>query len=159
MLSSIHRFRVPRTFAALLVAWFSLSSQAALAKKNTQTEGVPVKVYVTDASGKPIPTAVIRHPDEADRHRVNAVDGSWEASVLYLPDGTELVFQKGVTIELEISAPGYNTMVLQYDVRKHKNKISVELLPLQLDSEPIEEPVIQFGRDKPRDATDGAPAN
>ncbi|MFH1466424.1 MAG: hypothetical protein ABIO70_18720 [Pseudomonadota bacterium] len=122
-------------------------------------EGVPVKVMVSDDEGDPIATAVVRHPDEADRHRVNAVDGSWEASVLYMPDGTELVFAPGLTLKLEVSAPGYMTQVLQYDVRKRNNKIQITLSKLELESEEIEEPVIQFGRDRPREDNGGAPAN
>ena len=130
----------------------------ALAKKK-KSEGVPVKVVVQDSEGKPIPTAIIRHPEEADRHRVNAVDGSWEADVLYMPDGSELFFKSGMTLQLEISAPGYITQVIQYDVRKRNNKIPVALDSLELESEEIEEPMMQFGRDKPRDDASGAPAN
>ena len=131
----------------------------ALAKKNKKGEGVDVKVIVTAETGEPVSTAVIRHPQESDRHRVNAVDGSWEASVLYLPDGSELVFEPGLTLNLEISAPGYMTQLIQYDVRKRNNKIPVTLSLLELESEEIEEPVIQFGRDRPRDDVGGAPAN
>ncbi len=130
----------------------------ALAKKN-KGEGVPVKVIVTTESGEPISTAVIRHPAEADRHRVNSVDGSWEASVLYLPDGSELVFEPGITLDLEISAPGYMTQLIMYNVRKRNNKFTIALSRLELESEEIEEPVIQFGRDRPRDESGATPAN
>ena len=51
------------------------------------TEGVMVKVKVQDLQKKPIPTAVIRHPDAADRLRVNAANGEWSGSVLYMEDG------------------------------------------------------------------------
>ncbi len=128
-------------------------------KKNIKTDGVKVKVVVTNQAEEPISTAVIRHPDESDRHRVNAVDGSWEASVLYLPDGSELIFEPGLALRLEISAPGYMTQVIQYDIRKRNNKIPVQLNELELESEEIEEPVIQFGRDRPREEGGGAPAN
>ena len=146
-----------KLMASILVAAL-LAPGSALAKKN-KGEGVAVKVIVTAESGDPVSTAVIRHPDEADRHRVNAVDGSWEASVLYMPDGTEMVFEPGVTLRLEISAPGYMTQVIQYDVRKRNNKIPVSLSLLELESEEIEEPVIQFGRDRPRDESGATPAN
>jgi hypothetical protein len=148
----------PRKLMASLALVALLSPASALAKKN-RGEGVPVKVIVTTEIGEPVATAVIRHPDEADRHRVNAVDGSWEASVLYMPDGTELVFEPGLTLRLEISAPGYMTQVIQYDVRKRNNKIPVSLSLLELESEEIEEPVIQFGRDRPRDESGATPAN
>jgi hypothetical protein len=148
--------RIPLAVALLGLVTVSLP---ALAKKKADGQGTAVKVVVTDPEGKPIPTAVVRHPDEADRHRVNAVDGSWEASILYLPDGSELIFAPGLTLRLEVSAPGYNTMMLQYDVRKRSNKIPVELTPLQLETETYEEPVLQFGRDNPREGSEAAPAN
>ena len=146
----------PLVIAAVLAA-LSLSGSADA--KARVPSGVPVKVVVTDTEGTPIATAVVRHPDESDRHRVNAVDGSWEASTLYLPDGTELLFTPGMDLRLEISAPGYITQVIQYNVRKRNNKIPVELARLELQNEEIEEPVIQFGRDKPRDEGSEAPAN
>lgn len=148
----------PRKLLAAIALVAFLAPGAALAKK-TKGEGVPVKVIVTSETGEPVSTAVVRHPDEADRHRVNAVDGSWEAAVLYMPDGTEMVFEPGLTLRLEISAPGYMTQVIQYDVRKRNNKIPVSLSQLELESEEIEEPVIQFGRDRPRDETGATPAN
>jgi hypothetical protein len=142
---------------ALPLAALLASEQVAAAAD--EGEGVPVKVIVTDGEGKPIPTAVIRHPQEADRHRVNTFDGSWEASVLYLPDGTELKFLKGMTLELEISAPGYVNQRIQYLVRSRKNvlPITLEKMAFELGTDPEEEdPVIQFGRDKP---IDGAGSN
>lgn len=143
----------PVALAALLFA------TEADAKKKSDSEGVAVKVVVTDTTEAPISTAIVRHPQESDRHRVNAVDGSWEASVLYLPDGSELIFMPGMALQLEISAPGYITQVIQYEVRKRNNRIAVKLARLELDNEEIEEPVLQFGREHPRDEGTGAPAN
>ncbi|MBN1335794.1 MAG: hypothetical protein JXB39_07515 [Deltaproteobacteria bacterium] len=141
---------------ACILAALSLSDVAEARSKDAA--GVPVKVVVTDTEGEPIATAVVRHPDESDRHRVNAVDGSWEATVLYMPDGSEMAFVPGMDLQLEISAPGYVTQIIQYSVRKRKNKIPVELARLDLQTEEIEEPVIQFGRDEPRDEGSEAPA-
>ena len=78
-----------RRFAAALLALVALLivPVTAHAKPDKVAEGVPVRVIVLDIDRKPISTAVVRHPQEADRHRVNSVDGSWEASVLYMPDG------------------------------------------------------------------------
>ena len=123
--------------------------------------GLPVKVFVIDEAGKPIQTAVVRHPKEADRHRVNTFDGSWEATELFLPDGTEVKFVKGMVLELEISAPGYVNQHIQYTIRKRKNVFTVPLQKMQLDIEPDEgdDPVIQFGRDKPIDGQGNKPAN
>ena len=132
---------------------------AAPAQAKDEDEGVPITVTVMDQTGEPIPTAVIRHPDEADRHRVNAITGEFTASVLYLPDGGELIFTPGMTIRLEISAPGFMTQIIQYDIRKRRNKLEVTLAPLDLNEEAIEEPLLQFGRDKPREDGGTGPAN
>ncbi len=126
---------------------------AALAKPADPAEGVPVKVVVKDDEGTPIPTAVVRHPLEQDRHRVNSVDGSWETSVLYMPDGTELRFTPGQTVELEISAPGYVTQVFQYQIRKRRNVVELKLHKIENETEQIEEPMVTFGRDVPREPT------
>ncbi len=123
----------------------------AQAKPKSPDEGVPVKVIVKDAASAPVPTAVVRHPLEQDRHRVNSVDGSWETNVLYMPDGTELRFTPGQTIELEISAPGYVTQVFQYQIKKRRNVVELKLLKIENDVEQIEEPMITFGRDLPRE--------
>ena len=149
-----------RTPKIALAALFALASSGpALAKKN-DGEGVPVYVKVLNLEGEPVSTAVIRHPDEADRHRVNALTGEWFASVLYLPDGSEMVFTPGMTIQFEVSAPGYMTQIIQYDIRKRKNRleVSLPLLPIE-EEEEIEEPLIQFGRDRPRDVGGAGPAN
>ncbi len=146
----------------LLLALFSfaLVPADALAKKGEASVGTRVHVTVMDEAGEAIPTAVIRHPDEADRHRVNSVDGSWEEEVLYMPDGTELIFEPGLVLFLEISAPGYETQVIQYEVRKRKNFVEVKLVKLNFDDEEIEEPMMSFGRDTPRESSSGSgPAN
>lgn len=147
----------PRLALVTLVVLFS--SGSALAAKNKELEGVLVRMTVTDPNDEPIPTAVIRHPDEADRHRVNSLTGSWEDTKLYMPDGSELVFVPGMTIQFEVSAPGYLTRIVQYDIRKRKNHVPVMLSPLQLDEQAVEEPLLQFGRDKPREAGGTGPAN
>ena len=117
-------------------------------------EGVPVTVQVLDTEGNPVPTAVVRHPQEESRHRVNTETGKWTDSVLYLPNGDELVFEKGMELEFEISAPGYQNARVKYFVRKRKNLVPVVLQKMELDlteDEEMDDPVIQFGRDKPID--------
>lgn len=138
--------------AAFVAALFGVAGARPALAKPKEDSGVPVRVMVLDAERKPIPTAVVRHPQEADRHRVNSVDGSWEASVLYMPDGSELRFTPGMTLELEISAPGYMTQVFQYQVRKRKNVVEIQLPKIEMDDANIEEPMISFGRDEPREA-------
>jgi hypothetical protein len=147
--------------AAVLLSIFLLVSALTMpaeAKKKND-EGVPITVKVLDVEGDAVPTAVIRHPEEADRHRVNSITGEWTAPVLYLPDGGELIFTPGMSIRFEISAPGYMTKIIQYDIRKRRNKIEVILSELEMDDDDIEEPVIQFDRDQLRDVGGTGPAN
>lgn len=124
------------------------------------TVGTPVTLKILDEQEEPIPTAVIRHPEEADRHRVNAVDGSWTDEVLYMADGSELIFEPGLMLVFECSAAGYETQVIQYQVRRRKNDVIVSLRSLEFDEDTIEEPMMSFGRDNPRgDTVGGGPAN
>ena len=143
--------------SALALAGLLSAAPAEAGKKDE--EGVPVTVKVMDVGGDAIPTAVIRHPEEKDPHRVNAISGEWSAPILYLPDGGELIFTPGMTIRLEISAPGYMTKIIQYDIRKRRNKVEVTLDELLIDDDDIEEPVIQFDRDQLRDVGGTGPAN
>jgi hypothetical protein len=117
-------------------------------------DGIPVTVAVLDETGIPIPTAVVRHPKEADRHRVNTETGSWTAEILYMPNGDELVFLKNMELEFEVSAPGYENQFVKYIVRKRKNIITVTLVKMTFEDasdEEDDEIIIQFGRDKPLD--------
>ena len=144
-----------------IVPWLGLCAGmfSGCATSKAMGEGVPVKVYVVDDEAKPISTAVVRHPSEADRHRVNAETGHWEGSVLYLPDGSELIFTPGIVLELEVSAPGYVTKVISYDVKKRRNQFPVVLDGMSLKDTEFEEPIIQFGRDKPRSNVGGGASN
>lgn len=117
-------------------------------------EGIPVTVRVLDsATGLPVPTAVVRHPKEQDRHRVNTESGSWTGDVMYMPDGSELFFTKGMILEFEVSAPGYINQRRSYTVRKRRNEIEIFLQKMAIDmsDEDPEDITIQFGRDKPID--------
>lgn len=147
--------RLSSLLAAALLALVALVGTPAIA----QDEGIPVEVRVVDTVGNPIPTAVVRHPLEAERHRVNTVTGAWTAKVLYLPDGTSLVFSKGMELEFEVSAPGYQTAHVRYLVRKRKNVIIVNLDAMPEDTEEVDPAniTIQFGRDKPIDGAGNAP--
>jgi hypothetical protein len=136
-----------RNLAFLLVA---AASSPALAADD---DGIPVTVEVRDVGGQPIATAVVRHPDERHPHPVNTETGRWTAPALYLPDGSEIIFAKGMELEFEVSAPGYKNARVKYFVRKRKNVVPVVLEPmdLDLDAEDVDDPIIQFGRDKPID--------
>ena len=137
-----------RTLAFVLTLWPMLAS-AALA----QDDGIPVTVEVLGVEGEVIPTAVVRHPDEKEQHKVNTETGRWTERVLYMTDGSEFIFTKGEILAFEVSAPGYKNETVTYVVRKRKNLISVRLDKLNLDlSEDQEQsPNINFGRDKPLD--------
>ena len=116
--------------------------------------GIPVTIRVLDAANAAVPTAVVRHPDEKDPHRVNSETGEWSTSYLYLPNGEELIFEKGMELSFEISAPGYLSVEITYEVKKRRNVATVNLqkMDLSLDSDDDDDDVIiQFGRDKPRD--------
>ena len=142
----------------LAIVLMCLLSRPAFAKKDTPA-GVPVRVMVTDTNGAPVSTAVVRHPKESDRHRVNAATGEWEASALYLPDGSDLAFVPGTTLELEVSAPGYLTRVVEHEIKKKKNRIDVVLEAIDLDAPDDGEPILEFDRDVPREDVTSAPAH
>ncbi len=136
--------------AAVFAAVFSLGTPA-LAGND---EGIPVTIEVRDAATDAIiPTAVVRHPKEAARHRVNSENGRWTESVLYMSDGSELLFEKGMVLTFEISAPGYKNHETNVLVRKRKNLhiVHLEKMELSLDEEFENEPGINFDRDVPLD--------
>lgn len=124
---------------------FALSALA-VATPALADDGIPVTVRVTDAAGMPISTAVVRPVADETRHRVNTANGEWTEAVLYMSDGSELLFTKGTVLELEISAPGYLNEKVKYEVRKRRNLVAVQLAeqPELVDS--VEPPVIGFGR-------------
>ena len=84
---------------------------------------------------------------------MNIESGEWIGSVLYMPDGSELFFAKGMTLEFEVSAPGYINQRVSYTVRRRRNEFPVRHAKLQLDmsNEDPDDITIQFGRDKPID--------
>jgi hypothetical protein len=141
---------------SLLTTVFFLSSAFVLGATPALADdvGIEVTVHVTDVNGDPIKTAVVRHSQEQERHRVNTETGKWKNKVLYLPNGDEIVFEKGMELEFEVSAPGYNNSIIGYVVRKRKNVVPAVLEKMDFDIESdddLDDPVIQFGRDKPID--------
>jgi len=140
----------------LVLTIWALSAIVTVHVTDAQAEdvGIPVTIIVVDAeTEQPISTAVIRHPDEAERHPVNTTTGATSISVLYMVDGTEVVFTKGMQLTFEVSAPGFLNQKVTYVMRRRRNKVTVPLSKMQIDIEMDEEddPVIQFGRDKPLD--------
>jgi len=147
--------------AALAACGLTLLAAPAVAKKQPSTEegGTRIFVRVLDAEARPIPTAVIRHPEESDRHRVNSVDGTWDEEILYLPDGSELLFTPGMLLYLEVSAPGYQSQIIQYQIRRRGNQFDVVLTAIEEEDTVIDAPTLQFGTDAPREESGGAPAH
>lgn len=139
--------------ASLLGASLLIAGPASAKKeKSLEATGIPLEVQVLDAAtGEPVKTAKIRNPQEKEPHPVNADNGIWKGDVLYLPDGTEVFFDKGMVLTFEISAPSYRNQKITYEMRKRKNRVVIPLEKMELDMDDIEEedPVIQFGRDKP----------
>ena len=144
---------------SLVVTAGLVVSTSAYAKKTDDQPGIPLIVQVLEKVPEgekrepaPIPTAKVRNPEEKDPHPVNTMTGEWTGRVMYLQDGTEVIFEKDMPLTFEISAPGYLTQKITYVMRKRKNKVVVmlEKMSLNLDDEEEEDPVIQFGRDKPR---------
>ena len=144
-----------RIALALSVLMFSCATLG----RRDPGEGVTVSVTVLDEGGQPIPTAVIRHPEEADPHRVNSLNGEWYSSELYLPGGGVLVFTPGMHLELEVSAPGYMTRRIGYDIVRRKNEFPVVLHELVVDDSDILEPTLEFGRDRPREGMSTGASN
>ena len=142
------------TLGALTMLGAMVATPAWAGGEECQGDGVPVTIEVLDMTGQPIPTAKVRHVDEKYLHPVNAATGRWTDCVLYMPNGDELVFEKGMLLEFEVSAPGYENKRFGYPVKKRKNLGSVQLEAMKLDlqnDEEMDDPVIQFGRDKPID--------
>lgn len=113
-----------------------------------EPRGTPVRVVVTDATGAPVPSANVRNPQEAERHPVNTLDGSWTGSYLYLPDGSEVTFTPKMNLDLEISAPGFQLAHVHYVIHKSKNVVPVVLQPIAvIDMGDPDDINVQFGGD------------
>lgn len=134
----------------ILASLLGLGSSSAMA-----SDGISVSIRVIDVDGNPIASAVVRHPEEKERHRVNMETGTWEAEAVYLEDGTELLFAKKMELMFEVSAPGYLNQDFHYIVKKRKNiaLVTLEKMAIDLETDEVDEvgPVIGFKHDVPRD--------
>ena len=95
------------------------------------------------------------HPGEAELNRGKAVNREWKDARVYLPDVSEMLFLPGMNLQLEVSAPGYMLRIVSYDIRKRNNRVPIVLDKLPEESEEMEEPMIQFGRDRPIESGGG----
>ena len=84
-------------------------------------------VTVTDAAGAVVPNAWVRIPETEGRRTVDPTSGIWEASMLYRYDGDPLVFTKGMTLVVTVSAPGYLSQTFEYELRSRRNELPVQL--------------------------------
>jgi len=114
-------------FFQFTLATFLLLSGAAEAGSS---DAKPVIVRVIDVLGAPIPNAWVRLPDTEGRRMVDA-SGKWEASSIYELDGSERVFVKGMILNFTISAPGYTSRSVEYEVRGRRNLITIPLETMQ----------------------------
>lgn len=138
--------------------WSLLAALALPTLALAKPDSLRLAIYVLDAAGNPIPTAVVRHVQEGDRHAVNRQTGGWSADRLYLEGGQELVFERGTRLQFEISAPNYITSQVVYSMRARKNRLKVTLEPMgELIEEEEEDLVIQFFRDRPIENDAGGP--
>lgn len=91
-------------------------------------------VQVTDAEGKPIPTAIVRFAEEGERHRVNSFDGSWEGSVLIpSPDVTKPMI-KGDEYHMDVMASGYAYTTQAVAITNKMTKVHVTLSPISYET-------------------------
>lgn len=93
-------------------------------------------VVVHDGAGEPIPNAWVRVPGTERRRAVEPDTGVWEAAFVYQPDGTPLIFEKGMDVELTITAPGYRPRRIVYRLRGRKNVVDIGLEPVA-DQSPL----------------------
>jgi hypothetical protein len=145
-------------FFVLLV--FSMVTGTASAKKRKADEGVMIELKVTDKKSKEVvPTATIRYPNDDSFSEVNELTGIWKASEIYLSDGSVHIFKPGTSLKLEVSAAGYVTQIVQYDIRRWRNRTIIQLEKMEIDDGDLTIPGIPFGRDQERDSSTGGAAN
>lgn len=115
---------------ALLIGLMAVPARA-------QDLGVPVTLEVRDAARDIlVPTATVTSPLEGEPHAVNTETARWTDSVLYLPDGSELVFERRMEVTFEVSAPGYLTERVTVRLRRRRNRFIVPLTRSRAPSSP-----------------------
>lgn len=130
------------------------------AKKAKAGEGVIIEITVLDKqTEEPISTAVVKHEKDSDPSRVNQLTGTWSAKSVYNAEGEEFLFLPGNAEKFSISAPGYMTKNVVYDVRRRHNIVEVSLEKMVIEQQEIEDLIIPFGRDQERDGGAAGGAN
>jgi len=132
------------------------SVNTAEAKKNKGDEGILIEITVLDADTKePIPTAVIKHSLASQPSKVNSVTGTWSDTESIDKNASIHKFMPGNVEEFSISASGYMTQVVKYDVRRRNNVIEIGLDPMEIIAPKLDDTIIPFGRDTVK--TDSGP--
>ena len=161
----MHRFNI--LAKALIVLSLLLCFQPvttliapAEAKKGNSDEGILITIIILDEeTEEPIQTAKVKHSLESDSSRVNKLTGKWQAREVYDAEGNEHKFKAGQTENFSVSAPGYTTRIVKYDVRKRRNTIPLKLQKMDVDNDTVEMPIIKFGRDQEREGGSPGGAN
>ena len=81
------------------------------------------------------------------------------ASEILLDDGTQLHFTPGSALEFEVSAPGYVTQHIRYDVKRWRNNVQIKLQKMDISTDGIEIPLVPMGGDTARDPSAGGGGN
>jgi hypothetical protein len=126
---------------ATAAAWFTVPAFA-------QDLSADVTIHVLDTDGRVVPSAVVRHPLERELHRVNADNGTWKTDAFYFEGDRVEQLERGMTLTLEISAPGFRNAELTVLLRRRHNRFRVKLEPMTLQDE-TQDPLVEFGRDRP----------
>jgi hypothetical protein len=92
--------------------------------------GVPLEVEVRAPDGALVRTAVVRFPGERVPHRVHTETGRMVSSCLYFDDGSELIFERGMQLGLEVVAPGYEVQPARATLRGRRTRVVVTLRSL-----------------------------
>ena len=148
--------RMQNVFGTItLIGMFGLTNTAD-AKKGKDEGGILIEITVLDAqTQEPIPTAVIKHTLASQPSKVNSVTGTWSDTESIDKNAVVHEFQPGNVEEFSISASGYMTQVVTYDVRRRNNVIEIGLEPMEIIAPKLDDTIIPFGRDTVK--TDNGP--
>lgn len=105
-----------------------------------------ITVRVVDNAALPIQNAWVRLPQTEGRRMVDET-GKWQAKSLYELDGRERYFLPGMVLDFTISAPGYTSRSVAYEVQKRRNLLTVQLEPMTvpiLDAENDDDLMIRW---------------
>lgn len=113
---------------------FIAAPYTAQAGKKTKNPSLQLTVVTEDNT--PIPTARFWFPNDSLEASVNAVTASASLSARYLDDGTEVLMTYGETVDLYVSAPGYETKKQSVKLDK-KRRVASTVVLSRLDLRPL----------------------